>query len=167
MRTRVVAWSQWLDSSSLIESVVVRICEYCVLFYLRLADYAVYICDLRTMAMTNAMCDIVYDKMSFNHDYKASRHPKSLTERHYLYHLTTDDSGRLLCLRDSNGEPIRSPRLVQFFCWIGLYDNELHKNQVILIANELIYLAIPVNPLIVYLLMLTSTLILPPRDDIL
>lgn len=66
------------------------------------------------MAMTNAMCDIIYERMNFNCDYKASRHPKLLTERHYFYHLMNDDTGRLTCLRDDNGEPIKSPRLEQF-----------------------------------------------------
>lgn len=60
--------------------------------------------------MTSAMDDVHYDRMNFNFDYKQFRHPKWITERHFVYHLCRDDRGYLMCVRDNHGEPIRSPR---------------------------------------------------------
>ena len=60
--------------------------------------------------MLGAMDDVVYERMNFNFDYKQFRHPKWITERHFVYHLCRDDRGYLMCVRDNKGEPIRSPR---------------------------------------------------------
>jgi len=62
------------------------------------------------MAMTSAMDYVSYERVNFNFDYKQFRHPKWITERHFIYHLCQDDRGYLMCVRDNEGEPIRSPR---------------------------------------------------------
>lgn len=68
------------------------------------------------MAMLGAMDDVVYERMNFNFDYKQFRHPKWITERHFVYHLCRDDRGYLMCVRDNKGEPIRSPRKLRNIC---------------------------------------------------
>lgn len=66
--------------------------------------------------MTNPMYDVSYDRMNFNFDVKEQRHPKHITERDFIYHLKKDERGYLVCERDANNEPIRSPRKLRSIC---------------------------------------------------
>ena len=69
-----------------------------------------------SMAMTNRLSHIEYEKMNFNYNYMAGRHPQTITEKHYVYHLYRDERGYLICVRDKKGEPLRSPRLAYLVC---------------------------------------------------
>lgn len=68
------------------------------------------------MAMSSPMDYVAYDRVNFNCDYKSLRHPKTITERHFVYHLCTDERGFLMCQRDDQGQPIRSPRKLRNIC---------------------------------------------------
>jgi len=68
------------------------------------------------MAMTNAMHCVLYEKADFNIDINTQRHPMYITERHYIYHLTEDEAGYLVCQRDRHGELIKSPRKLRSIC---------------------------------------------------
>jgi len=71
------------------------------------------------MAMTSAMHSVAYEKTNFNFDIKEERHPTYVTEKHYVYHLKRDEVGYLICERDRNGEPLRSPRYVSIYANIS------------------------------------------------
>ena len=62
--------------------------------------------------MSSAMEDVNYVKYNFNQDIREQQKPKVLQEKHYLYHVLTDDFGYLVCQRDNEGRPITSPRSV-------------------------------------------------------
>lgn len=68
------------------------------------------------MAMTHAMDYVPYERINFNVDYRSLRHPKTVTERHFVYHLCLDERGYLMCQRDGHGQPIRSPRKLRNIC---------------------------------------------------
>lgn len=71
------------------------------------------------MAMTDSMDEVDYVTVDFNQlednnfdSYAASirRHPPWLTEGHFIYHLYRDAEGKLVFVKDRQGEPLCSPR---------------------------------------------------------
>ena len=66
------------------------------------------------MAVADIMDDIDYKTINFNVEEAEFRHPLWMTESHFVYNLYRDNDGHLNCHRNPAGEPICSPRFVNY-----------------------------------------------------
>ena len=58
------------------------------------------------------MDDVDYDRLNVNENEALAQHPPWMTECHYVYHLDRGENGQLAFHRDTDGEPLCSPRSV-------------------------------------------------------